>query len=162
MEKAGVIEIPNMHDRIMATTGAYKCMACLPDICPEAAHDNDRIIEYPMIVQRRRFIKNLVLDKAGGAADFAIAGIMEANVLANAVQSHIRFKSANGDPQPIREWFVENTDLEDWASVFETYNVFSTYIPDKDWTNVRIKAVRKMFDIVSLDYKKFKHPEKRP
>lgn len=162
MEKTGVIEIPDMYDRLMATSGSYKCMSCLPDICPKAAHDNDRFIEYPMIIQRRRIIRNLVSDKAGGIVDLMIAGTMEANVLANAVQSHIRFKGANGTPQSVREWFVENTDLEDWASVFETYNVFTTYIPDKDWTDPRINAVERMYDMVSMDYKKLKHPENRP
>ena len=44
-----------------------------------------------MILQRQRFLKETVSDPMGGSVELAMAKIMEANVLANAVQSHIRF-----------------------------------------------------------------------
>lgn len=148
MEKAAVPDLPDMYNRIMAVAGSYKCTSALPDICPEYAHDNDRFIEYPMILQRQRFIKPMIHLKEGDIREVAFARIIEANVLANAVQSHIYL---NG--KPMRLWFAENTDINDWASVFETYDVFRTFVRDKKWSRFKIQSVRKMYDTVSLDYK---------
>lgn len=150
MEKATVSELPDMHNRVMTVAGSYKCTSSLPDICPEYAHDNDRFIEYPMILQRQRFIKPMIYLQEGDIRELAFARIIEANVLANAVQSHIYL---NG--KPMRLWFAEDTNMDDWASVFETYNVFRTFVGDKTWTRFKIQAVRKMYDTVSLDYKSF-------
>lgn len=76
------------------------------------------------------------------------AKIIEANVLANAVQSHIYL---NG--KPMRIWFAEDTDINDWVSVFEIYNVFRTFIKDKKWSPSKIQAIRKMYEAVLVDYK---------
>ncbi|MGO5024494.1 hypothetical protein ACTQ4E_15635 [Lawsonibacter sp. LCP25S3_G6] len=148
MEAAGVTQIPDMENRLMATAGSYKCTSCLPDICPAYAHDNDRFVEYPMILQRQRFLKQIVSLPAGSIGELSFSRIIEANVLANAVQSHIYL---NG--KPMRVWFAENTDINDWASVFETYDVFRTYHENKSWSPAKIQAVRKMYDALSLDYK---------
>lgn len=148
MEKSGVNEIPDMHNRVMTTAGSYKCTSSLPDICPKYAHDDDRLIKYPMILQRQRFIQQIVHLPEGSFGELALARIIEANVLANAVQSHIWL---NG--KPMCSWFVENTDVKDWASVFETYNVFRTFIEDKSWSPAKVKYVRKMYDATSIDYK---------
>ena len=57
---------------------------------------------------------------------------------------------------------VGNYDnFEALEAVFDQFNVFQTFIPDKDWTNFRIKAVRSIYDTVSMDYKQ-KLPENRP
>ena len=148
MEKTAVSEIPDMHNRIMTVAGSYKCASSLPNICPEYAHDGDRYVEYPMILQRRRLLRQMIHLHKGDIGELAFAKIMEANVLANAVQSHIYL---NG--KPMRLWFVEETNIDDWASVFETYNVFRTFIRDKEWSPFKIQAIRKMYESVSLDYK---------
>lgn len=148
MEKAGVSEIPDMYNRIMAITGSYKCTSVLPDICPKYAHDNDRYVEYPMILQRRRFLRHLIQLREGDLGEILFAQIMEANVLANAIQSHIYL---NG--KPMRLWFSEDTNIDDWASVFETYNVFRTFVRDKEWSPFKIQVIRKIYEAVSLDYK---------
>jgi len=148
MDRMGKSEIPDMYNRLMAMTGNYKSTACLPDICPALAHDNDRFIEYPMIIQRQRYINDIINIPKESVDEYKFARIIEANVLANAVQSHIRF---NG--KTMRAWFAEETDVDDWASVFQTYNVFRVFVKDKAWSPDRIRAVRKMYDAVSLDYK---------
>lgn len=148
MEDAGVTQIPDLKNRLMATAGSYKCTSMLPDICPEYAHDNDRFVEYPMILQRQRFVKQVINLPEGSLGELSFVRIIEANVLANAVQSHIYLNK-----KPMRVWFAEDTDVEDWASVFETYDVFRTFIDHKNWSPVKIQAVRKMYDALSLDYK---------
>ena len=148
MEKRGISDIPDNYDRLMTMAGSFKSTSCLPDICPDVAHDNDRFVRYPMIIQRRRFIEQIVSMPIGSDGELSFAGIIEANVLANAVQSHIYL---NG--KRMRTWFAEDTTIDDWADVFKTYNVFRTFIKDKDWTPAKISSVRKMYETMSLDYK---------
>lgn len=148
MVTAGVTEMPDMYNRLMTISGTYKYASSLPDLEPEYAHDGDLWIEYPMISLQQRFIPMIVRSPIGGNVEFFFKGVMEANVLANAVQSHIYLNR-----KPMRVWFDEDTNLEDWASVFETYDIFRSFIPDKSWTQPKIQAVRKMYETVSIDYK---------
>lgn len=146
MEQEGVKSIPDQYNRLMTMAGKYKCTSALPKLSPEYAHDSDRNIEYPPIIQRIRFVKDMVSEQA----DETLFGrVIEFNVLSNAVQSHIYFNKL-----PMRTWFLKNTTIDDWASVFETYNVFRTFVPEKQWSEANIQAVRKMYDSVSIDYKK--------
>lgn len=150
MEARGIKEIPDLKDKLMALSGTYKCCSPLPDLEPQFAHDNDRLIEYPMILQRQRAITSIVNSDEDKSVDLVLSAYIEANVLANAVQSHIYLNE-----KPMRMWFAENTSVDDWASVFKTYDVFRTFISDKEWSRFKIQAVRKMYDVVSLDYKEF-------
>ena len=150
MEAARVTQIPGMKDRLMATAGQYKCTSCLPDICPNYACDDDRFVQDPMILQRQRFAKKIVNHPEDGCGELWLWRIIEANVLANAVQSHIRL---NG--KPMRTWFAEDTDIDDWASVFEVYDVFSLFTEEKRWSLAKIRAVRKMYEGLSANYKSF-------
>ena len=45
----------------------------------------------------------------------------------------------------IRDWFVANTSVEDWASVMETYDVFQVFVSDKSWTNKRVRYVKEIY-----------------
>ena len=148
MERSGVAEIPDMGNRLECTVCTGKCTSCLPDISPDLAHDNDRQIKYPMILQRQRFVNHIVHLPEGNLNEVVFGMIIEANVLANAVQSHIFLNGI-----PMRQWFIENTNLDDWASVFEAYDVFRIFSNDKVWTRTKIQLVRRMFDAVSIDYK---------
>lgn len=149
MERQGITEMPDMHDRIVATASTFKGDSLLFELDPQLVSEGDCRIEYPMIIQRERMIPYLVSAPKSFIIDAALEILIEANILANSVQSHIRF----GDHQDIRTWFKENTDLDDWASVFETYDVFRTYAPDKEWTEARIRAVRDFYKANSIDYK---------
>ena len=55
----------------------------------------------------------------------------------------------------IRKWFVENTTVEDWASVMEEYDVFQIFVSNKNWTNKRIRYVKEI-------YKKLRQTHKNP
>lgn len=148
MEELKIKEFPDMHDRLMAVAGSYKCTSSLPDLCPGAAADCDRKIEYPLIIQRQHLVNKIVSDPEGGDIDLILGTFIEASVLANAVRSHMHI---GGLRLPL--CVAQETKIEDWASVFEMYNVFRMFVPHKEWTDNRIKAVRKMYDLVSIDYK---------
>ena len=49
---------------------------------------------------------------------------------------------------------AKETTMEDWASVFEIFDVLRTFVIPKEWPDERIQAVRKMYRMLSLDYKK--------
>ncbi len=49
---------------------------------------------------------------------------------------------------PIKEWFIENTNIGDWASFFREYDVFKAADFNKDWTNKHIQNMRKICEIV--------------
>lgn len=157
MQELSIKEFPDMHDRLMTVAGRYKCTSPLPDICPEFAADIDRKIEYPLIRQRKHFLDAIISTENNLNTDFLLGSFIEANVLANAVRSHMPYCGLN-----LPEYIAQKTALEDWASVFEMFDVFQTFAPHKDWTNTRIKTVRRMYDLLSTDYKKLKNQENRP
>lgn len=149
MEKENVTEFPAFKNRIMLTSGNYKAVSVLPMLFPDCVADEDCVIRYPMILQRRRFVHGIVTGTEGTGIDHALSSVMAANILSNAILSHMSLCGKFSF-----DWFEENTNIADWASVFETYDVFRTFIPDKVWTGKRIKYVRKIYDSVSIDYKK--------
>lgn len=51
------------------------------------------------------------------------------------------------DEKPIKEWFIENTNIEDWASFFKEYNVFKAADFNKNWTNENIRNMREICKI---------------
>jgi hypothetical protein len=114
-------------------------------------HVEDAYIKYPMIIQREEFIDHMVKDPSNLITDIGFGMLIEANVLANAVQSHIWICG-----KPMRKWFAENTAMLDWSSVFEVYNVFRTFAMEKQWTNKKIRMVREIYDLLSIDYNKLR------
>lgn len=157
MQELSIKEFPEMHDRLMTVAGSYKCTSRLPDICPEFAADIDRKIVYPLILQRIRFLDQIISTEKSLSTSLLLASFIEANVLSNAVRSHMPYSGLH-----LPEYIAQKTSVEDWASVFETCNVFRAFVPHKDWTNTRIKTVRRMYDSVSIDYKRLKNHENRP
>lgn len=52
------------------------------------------------------------------------------------------------DGVPIKRWFVENTDIHDWASFFREYNVFRCRGEKKDYTNTIIRNMRGLINLI--------------
>ena len=159
MEALGQNDFPDMKNRLNITAGCGFFQSLLPVQYPKAVSKGDCIINYPLILQRRRIVNIIPTNEAIGkeALDLVLTTFIDAKVLVNALSSHYFIEK-----MPLRLYFEKKTELEDWYSVINTYNVFSAYIPNKEWTSHRIKAVRKMYDTVSIDYKKIKNPENRP
>lgn len=57
---------------------------------------------------------------------------------------------------PIKEWFIHNTDISDWASFFRDYNIFKSVDFKKDWSGKHIRCMRKLINAVFPE-----NPEKR-
>lgn len=45
---------------------------------------------------------------------------------------------------PIKEWFIQNTDISDWASFFREYDVFKAADFKKDWSRKHIHCMRQL------------------
>lgn len=155
MEHIGIKSLSDMKERLMAVSGQYKCVSSLPELYPKYAADSDRKIEYQLILQRRRIIPQLLSNN--DYVSIILCAFIEGNTLVNAVRSHMHL---GGKPLP--QVVAEETTIEDWASVFEIYDVFRTFVPHKNWTDSKIRIVRKIYDLLSFDYKSLKRPENRP
>ena len=60
----------------------------------------------------------------------------------------VRYKEIIGADEVLyRDWFREHSDKTDWASFLRYYNIFAIW-QEKEWTNKRIKNMRKLFDLV--------------
>ena len=56
------------------------------------------------------------------------------------------------DGEAYKERFRKETGMPDWASFLERYNLFLIW-ERKEWTNTRIRNMRKLFDMVSAKHK---------
>lgn len=52
------------------------------------------------------------------------------------------------DGVPIKRWFVENTDIYDWASFLRGYNVFRCRNETKDYSNKIIRNMRSLINLI--------------
>ena len=57
---------------------------------------------------------------------------------------------------PLKEWFIQNTDIHDWAAFLREYDVFKYARRRKDYSNSCIRGMRGLIQIVFPD-----NPEKR-
>lgn len=56
----------------------------------------------------------------------------------------------------IKDWFIQNTDIHDWASFFRDYNVFKAVDFKKDWSGKHIHSIRQLISEMFPE-----NPEKR-
>ena len=55
------------------------------------------------------------------------------------------------DGMSVKDWFLKNTEEEDWASFCRDYNIFETINPEKkEWTDKRIRYFRKLYDKILI------------
>lgn len=57
---------------------------------------------------------------------------------------------------PIKDWFVQNTDIHDWASFFKDYDVFRYVNNNKRWTRYHIRSIRQFCSYIFTE-----NPENR-
>ena len=155
MEKQNIKDFPNMGRRLATVSGNFKYVSMLPFLYPNLVSDSDCVIQYQFLIHRKKLIPLLINDET--SIDSRLMAIDEASVIANAIRLHMHIGGIS-----LPTFIAEETTMDDWASVFEMYDVFRTFVPDKQWTKAKIQAVRKMYDLVSIDYKSLKNPENRP
>ena len=59
-----------------------------------------------------------------------------------------------------KDWFKDNTDLEDWASFMKEYDMFSVW-HKKEWTNKKIRIARRLLKMISPFEEEMLNPDFR-
>lgn len=70
------------------------------------------------------------------------------NLVREVIVLHARFLDSyfTDDGEPYKEWFRKESSMEDWASFFRFYNIFSIW-HKKEWTRERIQHMRHLIDL---------------
>lgn len=146
MQKNNVVEIPDMVDRITAfcyqptiTTAlsCYKDWPFLPTIT----------VTSRAVFLRKRFVSDIAATSHGQEYNIEQMKFLEALYLITILRAAIIYEDL-----PLQDWFCKRTGIDDWASVCEEYDVFQAFIPDKDWTNKKIRYAKNVYKKMTFDY----------
>ena len=152
MVRCNVNRIPDMERRIAAFCGNPVINSLLLQIAPRLVGGTIRM-DSRMLVARRKFIHDIVtVPEEEFEKD--LTRFWESLVIVASILKNMIYRNT-----PIREWFIQNSTPDDWATVFRDYDIYQVFIPDKDWTDKKkIRYVKDMYNKISFDYK---NPENR-
>ena len=148
MEKSEVREIPQSKDRfiqfcyqpkIKSVLSYYKKWNSIPEIP----------INRQAILLRKKFIQEIVLLPEGDIYDIWKVKYLESLYLIVFFRTAIEYKGI-----PLQKWFCMNTNMDDWFSICETYNVYQAYVPKKEWTNKKIRYAKNIYKEMLFNYTK--------
>lgn len=149
MEKHGFREIPDMKGRLTAFLYQPTITTALKYFnydSPSTITAMSRAVKI-----RRLFIDDIVTMQNGPDYELIQAKFLEAIYLINLLPISIELEG-----KVLREWFVDNTNMEDWASVCSDYKLADVFIPDKNWTNKRIRYAKNIYKEMFFNYPKSK------
>lgn len=134
----GVKEIPDEQKRLVALCGDIHSQSMLG--YEFGCHSR--------LATRRKYFIDLIIEEPVGSEKYEIEQQRLLEVLGLISQLCENFTI---DGIRIKDWFVQNTDMEDWASVCMEYDYF-IYVNgfDKDWEKNRNKKIRYMREAFSL------------
>lgn len=145
MEKCHVKDLYDTKDRF--TVFCYQ-----PTISP-ALKDFTKI-PYPDLTVnstsvhlRRKFIRDIVEKEPGDAYDYRQAIYLEALYLVALFRCGPMYNDTS-----LQEWFNNNTNYEDWASVCSEYDIFDVFVPEKIWTNKKIRYAKNIYKEMTFNY----------
>ena len=147
MEKHGFREIPDMYDRLTAFLYQPTITTALKYFnynCPATVTVMSRAVKI-----RRLFTDEIVTMHPGPDYELIQAQFLEAIYLINILPISIEYEG-----KVLRDWFVENTDIEDWTSVCSEYKIGDVFIAEKNWTNKRIRYIKNIYKEMFFDYPK--------
>lgn len=152
MVRCNVSEIPDTKRRIVAFCGNPIINSLLLQINPQLVGGTIHM-DSRMLVPRRKYIHDIVtVPEEEFEQD--LTRFQEILVVVAIMLEHMTYQQI-----PIREWFIQNSTPDDWATVFRNYNIYQVFIPDKDWDDrKKIRYVKDMYNKISFDYK---NPENR-
>ena len=131
MDKTGQKHIEDVERKCSLFCGPVGLISILPQqYTGGIIHTDSR-----MVLIRKKYISSFL-----DLSEIDELRYREALVTVSCMLMNMTYQGTN-----IREWFVENTTIEDWASVMKTYNVFQIFVQDKNWTNKRIRYVKEIY-----------------
>lgn len=99
------------------------------------------------ITKRNSFTK-YILDSSDDDWLWNAMRYVEAIASVTRLQAHMTYENI-----PIREWFIQYTSVDDWASILKEADLFSAIILPKEWTPKKIRFVKQLYNTFSIDYK---------
>lgn len=151
-ENQKVLQVPDLARRCSLFCGPVGLTSRLvishPMIVPGPIHTDSRLL-----LLRKKYVHEFI---CAGEEKFGLIELQysEALVIIATVLTRMTFQG-----EIIREWFVNHTAMEDWASIAQEYNVTQCFVRGKEWTKKRINFVK---EIYRATHTETKNPEIRP
>lgn len=145
MEENHIRELPDIKDRF--TAFCYE-----PTIRPYLSyHPAWRFLPRITVVSRaihirRLFVSDIVL-KSGTDYEYSRSIFLELLYLIEYFRLALIYEDCR-----LNDWIDENTFEEDWASVFREYDVFRACVPNKYWSNKKIRYAKQIYKEMTFDY----------
>ena len=147
MEKNSIREIPDLWNRL--TAFCYQ-----PTINPALNHYREWAflkeitVTSRAVLIRNKFVDDVATMEPGQEYEIIQASYLEALYLIVYFRAALIYKDKS-----LQEWFCKETDLEDWASVCAFYDISQEYVPDKIWSNKKIRYAKTAYKDMTFDYK---------
>jgi len=147
MVQNDISEIPDVARRLAAFCGMplidSRLLFTNPEVVSERIHTDSR-----MLILRRRYVHDIVTLSKSDFED-ELDRFIEGIVIIFLMLNRMTYRGI-----PIREWFCENSDADDWESVFREYDVYQAFVANKDWSDKRkIRYIKELYNQSSFDYK---------
>ncbi len=85
---------------------------------------------------RNRFINSFVMEPNAIDSD-EMYSYKESIYIVSSILYRMTYQGVN-----IREWFKDNTGIDDWASVFREYDIFSLTPNAKEWSRKKVNIIK--------------------
>ena len=130
MDKTGIKNVSNVERKCSLFCGPVGLISALdPHYTGGIIHTESR-----MVLVRKKYVSSFI-----DLSEVDETRYREALVTVSSMLLYMTYRGIR-----IRDWFVANTSVEDWASVMETYDVFQVFVSDKSWTNKRVRYVKEI------------------
>ena len=138
MEKSGIKEIPDLRHRMVGFCGDIEGQSILGNL----------IFSHSRLLTIRQDVVAPIVNEEPGSE--LIEGLIREYVEALGIIGGL-VQNATIGGTPIKQWFIDNTDVDDWASFFLDYDFFLFHDGSKkEWTNKRIRYAREIFSQIML------------
>lgn len=146
MEKRNIKSISKMKERIGLFSAQLRLYSDLllthPGILP-----GPMLAENRMLVTRRKYIEDII-SADEKSFEHIKRQFMGVQVILSAMLSQMTLNGIQ-----IREWFIDNTNQDDWLSAFKEYDVFQSFVAGKLWDKKKTRCVKNIYNEMSVDYK---------
>lgn len=145
MEKNHIREIPDVKGRF--TAFCYQPTITTALLCYNWPLQPTITVTSRAILLRRKFIEDIAVKPDGMEYQLSQTDFLEALYLISMLQLSVMYEGVG-----LCEWFCNNTDLDDWASVCGEYDVSAVFMDEKRWTNKKIRYAKKIYKEMLFDY----------
>ena len=151
MEETGRAKILDLRRKVALLCGTITTSTELP--LDDGAAWYVPTFESRMLIQRRKLIDDFLTEPSIDEPNGQLHRFREGLIVMALLVSKSTYEGI-----PLREWFVKNTDEDDWTSVFDEYNVFQVVNKGKTWTRNRVRYLKSLYAESTI---KYHFPQKR-